>query len=60
MSATLQKNKQGKWQNIGASVISDADGLFTFTATEARRGIVTLRIQVTAGITSEIFAIVIR
>ncbi len=59
-SATLQKNIKGKWQTIGASVISDADGLFTFTATEARRGVVTLRIQVAADITSEIFAVVIR
>jgi len=59
-SATLQKRIKGKWQNIGASMVSDVDGLFTFTATEAKRGVVIMRVQVTADIASKLFAIVIR
>ena len=39
---------------------SDASGLFTFTSTETKRGVVTLRIQVIGDIASSPFAIVIR
>jgi hypothetical protein len=59
-SANLQKNINGKWQNIGAASISDANGVFTFTTTEAKRGVVVMRVQVVGDITSEEFAIVIR
>ena len=59
-SANLQKYSNGKWQNIGAASVSDATGLFTFTTSEAKRGVVKLRIQVIDDIASEPFAIVIR
>ena len=59
-SALLQKNINGKWQNVGTSVASDANGVFTFSATENNRGIQTMRVQVGTEITSEIFAIIIR
>lgn len=59
-SGQLQKNINGKWQNVGAAVLSDADGLFTFTAVESKRGVVTMRVQVVGDIASEQFAIVIR
>ena len=59
-SANLQKNINGKWQNIGVASISDANGVFTFTASEAKRGVVVMRVQVVGDITSEEFAIVIR
>ena len=59
-SANLQKNTNGKWQNVGVAAVSDASGLFTFTSTETKRGVVTLRIQVIGDIASSPFAIVIR
>ena len=59
-SASLQKNINGKWQNIGVASISDANGLFTFTASEPKRGVVTMRVQVVGDIASAPFAIVIR
>jgi hypothetical protein len=59
-SAVLQKSTNGKWQNVGASVVSDANGVFTFSAIESNRGIQTMRVQVGTEITSEIFAIIIR
>ena len=59
-SGQLQKNVNGKWQNVGAAVLSDANGLFTFTTVEAKRGVVTMRVQVVGDIASEQFAIVIR
>jgi len=59
-SGFLQKNVNGKWQNIGAASLSDANGLFTFTTTESKRGVVTMRVQITGDIASEPFAIVIR
>jgi hypothetical protein len=59
-SAQLQKNINGKWQNIGTASVSDANGLFTFTTSESKRGVVTMRIQVAGDLTSEQFAIVIR
>jgi hypothetical protein len=59
-SAFLQKNVNGKWQNIGTASISDENGLFTFTTSESKRGVVTMRVQITGDIASEPFAIVIR
>jgi hypothetical protein len=59
-SSFLQKNVNGKWQNIGAAALSDANGLFTFTTTESKRGVVTMRVQIAGDIASEPFAIVIR
>ena len=59
-SANLQKNINGKWQNIGTASISDVNGVFVFSATEPKRGVVTMRIQVIGDIASEQFAIVIR
>jgi hypothetical protein len=59
-SANLQKNINGKWQNVGVASISDANGLFTFTASEPKRGVVTMRVQVVGDIASTTFAIVIR
>ena len=59
-SGQLQKNVNGKWQNVGAAVLSDATGLFTFTTVEAKRGVITMRVQVVGDIASEHFAIVIR
>jgi hypothetical protein len=59
-SANLQKNINGKWQNVGVASISDANGLFTFTASEPKRGVVTMRVQVVGDIASATFAIVIR
>jgi hypothetical protein len=59
-SANLQKYINGKWQNIGVASMSDIDGLFIFTSTETKRGVVTLRIQVSGDIASAPFAIVIR
>ena len=59
-NAFLQKNANGKWQNIGVASVSDANGLFTFTTTESKRGVVTMRVQIVGDIASEPFAIVIR
>ena len=59
-TANLQKNVNGKWQNVGAASTSDANGVFTFTSTETKRGVVTLRVQVIGDIASSPFAIVIR
>lgn len=59
-SAFLQKNVNGKWQNIGTASTSDANGLFTFTTIESKRGVVTMRVQINGDIASEPFAIVIR
>ena len=59
-SANLQKNINGKWQNVGMASLSDSNGVFTFSATEPKRGVVTMRIQVLGDIASEQFAIVIR
>ena len=59
-SANLQKNVNGKWQNIGIASVSDANGLLIFTASEVKRGVVTMRVQVVGDIASAPFAIVIR
>jgi hypothetical protein len=59
-SAQLQKNINGKWQNIGAAVLSDENGLITFNTVELKRGVITMRVQIAGDIASEQFAIVIR
>jgi hypothetical protein len=59
-SAQLQKNINGKWQNVGTPVLSDANGLFTFTTAEPKRGVITMRVQIIGDIASEQFAIVVR
>jgi hypothetical protein len=59
-SAVLQKSINGKWQNVGASVALDANGVFTFSTIESNRGIQTMRVQVGSEVTSEAFAIIIR
>ena len=59
-SASLQKNINGKWQNVGTASVSDANGLLTFTASEPKRGVVTMRVQIVGDIASAPFAIVIR
>ena len=59
-SASLQKNINGKWQNVGTASVSDDNGLLTFTTSEPKRGVVTMRVQIVGDIASEPFAIVIR
>lgn len=59
-SAVLQKNINGKWQNVGIPIVSDASGVLLFSSAENNRGILTLRVQVGTEITSETFAIIIR
>jgi hypothetical protein len=59
-SAVLQKYVNGKWQNIGTPLTSDASGVFSFNSVENNRGILTLRVQVGTEVTSETFAIIIR
>jgi Glycosyl hydrolases family 18 len=59
-SANLQKNVNGKWQNVATASTSDANGTFIFTTSEPKRGVVTMRVQVIGDIASETFAIVIR
>ena len=59
-SANLQKNINGKWQNVGTASVSDANGLLTFTTSESKRGVVTMRVQIVGDIASAPFAIVIR
>ncbi len=59
-SAILQKSINGKWQNVGVAVASDANGLFTFSTIENNRGIQTMRVQIGSEVTSETFAIIIR
>lgn len=59
-SAVLQKRVNGKWQNIGSTILSDSDGVLTFIATEGRRGVITMRVQVGSEITSDPFGVVIR
>jgi phage protein U len=62
-TATLQRLIAGKWQNIGASTATDSKGEFVLTTTEAKRGVVTMRIQIANGpqmISSSEFSIVVR
>jgi hypothetical protein len=59
-SAVLQKYVNGRWQNIGTPITSDASGVFTFSSIENNRGIVSMRVLVGTEVTSETFAIIIR
>jgi len=59
-SATLQRRVNDKWQNVGSPVLSDNSGIFLFTTSEAKRGVLTMRIQVVGELASRAFAIVIR
>jgi hypothetical protein len=59
-SAVLQKFVNGKWQNVGTPLTSDASGVFSFNSVENSRGILTLRVQVGTDTASETFAIIIR
>ena len=62
-TATLQRLTAGKWQNIGVSTATDTKGEFVLTTSEAKRGVVTMRIQIANGpqlISSSEFSIVVR
>lgn len=59
-SAKLQKFANGKWIDVAPAVPSDAGGIFAFTFAEAKRGVVTMRVQVIGDIASAPFGIVIR
>ena len=62
-TATLQRLIAGKWQNIGASAATDSTGEFVLTTSEAKRGVVIMRIQIANGpqmISSSDFSIVVR
>jgi hypothetical protein len=59
-SAVLQKYVNGRWQNMGTPITSDASGVFTFSSIENNRGIVSMRVLVGTEVTSETFAIIIR
>jgi hypothetical protein len=59
-SAKIQKYVNGKWSDVGVAVVADTNGLFAFTVTEAKRGVVTMRVQVIGDIASAPFTIVIR
>jgi len=62
-TATLQRLIAGKWQNIGTSAATDSKGEFIVTTSQAKRGVVTMRIQIANGpqmISSSEFSIVVR
>jgi hypothetical protein len=62
-TATLQRLIAGKWQNIGVSAATDSQGEFVLTTSEAKKGVVTMRIQIANGpqmISSSEFSIVVR
>ena len=62
-TATLQRLAAGKWQNIGTSAATDSKGEFIVTTSQAKRGVVTMRIQIANGplmISSSEFSIVVR
>jgi hypothetical protein len=62
-TATLQRLTAGKWQNIGTSAATDSKGEFVLTTSQAKRGVVTMRIQIANGlqmISSSEFSIVVR
>ena len=59
----IQVLSAGKWQSLPASAVSDTKGAFTISALQAKRGVVTMRVQVTNGaqpILSPEFSIVVR
>ena len=64
-SVNLQKLLSGKWQNSGVAVPIDVAGNFSVTTTELKRGIVKMKIVISATATSPevsspTFAIIIR
>ena len=62
-SAVLQRFNAGKWQNTGAVVVTDANSEFELAIVEAKRGVVTMRVQIAYGsqlISSSEFSIVVR
>jgi len=64
-SVNLQKLLSGKWQNSGVAVPIDVAGNFSVTTTELKRGIVKMKIVISAAATSPevsspTFAIIIR
>jgi spore germination protein YaaH len=59
----LQRLVAGKWQNIRVSSMTDSNGEFGLEATEVKRGIVVLRVQIISGgqeVISPEFSIVVR
>ena len=62
-NVTIQVLSAGKWQNLTAGVVSDTKGAFTISALQAKRGVVTMRVQIANGaqpILSPEFSIVVR
>ena len=61
--ATLQKYAAGKWINDGVSVATDVNSEFILSTTEAKRGVVKMRVRIANGpqvISSTEFSIVVR
>ena len=59
----LQKLINGKWKNIGVTGTTDSEGSFAVSTLEGKRGVVTMRVQITSTpltITSKEFSIVVR
>jgi spore germination protein YaaH len=59
----LQRLVAGKWQNIRVSSVTDSNGEFVLETTEAKRGILVLRVQIISGgqeVISPEFSIVVR
>ena len=62
-SATLQKLTAGKWQNVGSIAVTDLNGEFVLSTIEAKKGVVTMRVQIIsspAPVISSQFSIVVR
>ena len=63
LSVVLQKNAGGKWQNVGNPSTTGANGEFSTSIIESKKGVVTLRIQITSTsgvVNSSQFSVVIR
>jgi hypothetical protein len=61
--ATLQKFVAGKWTNIGEGVATDLNSEFILSTTEAKRGVIKMRVRIANGpqtISSSEFSIVVR
>ncbi len=60
---TIQVLSAGKWQNLAAGVATDTKGSFTISALQAKRGVVSMRVEIANGdtlILSPEFSIVVR
>jgi hypothetical protein len=60
---TLQKYAAGKWINTGVGVATDVNSEFILSTTEAKRGVVKMRVRIANGqqvISSSEFSIVVR